>query len=50
MRRRTCLAANPRGAEALAARRTSTRVIGDAYAPRDVEAAILEGWDVGLAC
>ena len=27
----------------------TARVIGDAYAPRDVEAAILDGWEAGLA-
>jgi hypothetical protein len=33
----------------LAARGISHRVIGDAYAPRDVEAAILDGFHVGAA-
>ena len=27
----------------------TARVIGDAYAPRDAEAAILEGWEAGSA-
>lgn len=36
--------------EALAELGIEARVIGDAYAPRDVEAAILEGWQTGLAC
>ena len=36
--------------DALAGLGIEARVIGDAYAPRDVEAAILEGWETGLAC
>ncbi len=34
-------------AEALARDPVAVRVVGDAYAPRDVEAAILEGFEVG---
>jgi 2,4-dienoyl-CoA reductase-like NADH-dependent reductase (Old Yellow Enzyme family)/thioredoxin reductase len=37
-------------AERLAGLGVTARVIGDAYAPRDVEAAILEGWQAGRAC